>query len=240
MDNKNLNNIIVNEDMNEIIFKENSNYKIKDKKEKKRKIKINSGCTVNIIELNCVFNKTSYYLEDNSTLTINKFTSAKESTEEINIYLDGLNSKVVLNLSAISDENMIFKINVFHNNKNTISKTNVHGVTVSNNKMIIENNGHIPNNSKNSDLSQDNKIITFSESESLIKPNLYIDEEEIEASHGAYIGGFDEESIFYLKSRGISEKDSQNLLLKGFLINEQVFDEDTLEEVTKTIDKYWR
>lgn len=238
MDNKILNNILMNEDMDEIILDKSNSYKFEDNSYKKIIIKENSK--INIIEINNKHTKTDYFVENNSFLTINKFYDLNKVKEEINVYLNGINSSVTINLSTISKENQSFKINIFHNNKNTISKTNIHGVTLLDNKIEIENNGYIPRDSKNSELYQDNKIITIKNNNSVIKPNLFIDEFDSSASHGAFIGKFNDETIFYLKSRGIDEKNSYYLLIKGFLINEFNLDKKSLKEVEKIIDKYWR
>ena len=78
------------------------------------------------------------------------------------------------------------------------------------------------------------------ENNSKIQPNLYIDEYDIEASHGAYIGKFDFDTIFYLESRGLSEKESYNLLIKGFLLGNFYKYESLSEDLIDIINKYWR
>ena len=107
-------------------------------------------------------------------------------------------------------------------------------------KILIINNGHIKNGSQKSILTQDNKIITMSENNSKIEPNLYIDEYDVEASHGAYIGKFDEDTLFYLKSRGLDENQSYNLLIKGFLLGSFYKYESLIEDLMDNINKYWR
>ena len=49
------------------------------------------------------------------------------------------------------------------------------------------------------------------------KPQLEIYADDVKCSHGATIGQLDESSIFYLKSRGLSEIQSRNLLQKAFV-----------------------
>ena len=52
---------------------------------------------------------------------------------------------------------------------------------------------------------------------SIIKPNLFIDEYNVNAKHSAIIGKFNEEEIFYLKTKGLSEKQALDLLINGFI-----------------------
>lgn len=49
------------------------------------------------------------------------------------------------------------------------------------------------------------------------KPNLEIFASDVKASHGATVGQIDPEQLFYLTSRGISEKGAKELLIQGFL-----------------------
>lgn len=49
------------------------------------------------------------------------------------------------------------------------------------------------------------------------KPNLEIFADDVKASHGATVSQVDEESLFYLKSRGIAEPEAKKLLIEGFV-----------------------
>lgn len=49
------------------------------------------------------------------------------------------------------------------------------------------------------------------------KPNLIIENDDVDCSHGATVGGLDDESIFYLKSRGFSADQARSILLTGFI-----------------------
>ena len=49
------------------------------------------------------------------------------------------------------------------------------------------------------------------------KPELEIYADDVKCSHGSTSGSIDENSIYYLMTRGISEIDAKKLLIKGFL-----------------------
>ncbi len=49
------------------------------------------------------------------------------------------------------------------------------------------------------------------------KPNLEIFADDVKASHGATFGHLNEEQLFYLKARGLSEKSAKEILIKGFI-----------------------
>jgi Fe-S cluster assembly protein SufD len=48
------------------------------------------------------------------------------------------------------------------------------------------------------------------------KPQLEIFADDVKCTHGATIGQLDEEPMFYLRSRGISEQEARRLLLNAF------------------------
>ncbi|MBS1917958.1 MAG: Fe-S cluster assembly protein SufD [Bacteroidetes bacterium] len=64
---------------------------------------------------------------------------------------------------------------------------------------------------------QSNKNILLSDSATVnTKPQLEIFADDVKCSHGCTIGRLDEEGLFYLQSRGISEKTAMALLLHAF------------------------
>jgi Fe-S cluster assembly protein SufD len=56
-----------------------------------------------------------------------------------------------------------------------------------------------------------------------------IDEDDVKAGHAASVGRINEESIYYLMSRGITRKEAERLIILGFL--EPVVAEIPLAEV---------
>ncbi len=64
---------------------------------------------------------------------------------------------------------------------------------------------------------QSNKNLMLSEKASVdTKPQLEIWADDVKCSHGATIGRLDEEPLFYLRARGIPEKQARALLLTAF------------------------
>ncbi|MGA0105549.1 MAG: SufD family Fe-S cluster assembly protein, partial [Pelagibacteraceae bacterium] len=60
-------------------------------------------------------------------------------------------------------------------------------------------------------------LILNDKSEFNAKPELEIYADDVKCSHGSTSGSIDENSIYYLMTRGISEIDAKKLLIKGFL-----------------------
>jgi Fe-S cluster assembly protein SufD len=49
------------------------------------------------------------------------------------------------------------------------------------------------------------------------KPELEIYADDVKCSHGSTTGQLDEEAVFYLRSRGLSDKAARNLLVSAFV-----------------------
>lgn len=67
---------------------------------------------------------------------------------------------------------------------------------------------------------QSNKNILLSDNATVnTKPQLEIYADDVKCSHGCTVGQLDEEALFYLRSRGISEKAAKSLLVHAFAID---------------------
>jgi Fe-S cluster assembly protein SufD len=129
-----------------------------------------------------------------------------------------------------------FSIRVNHNKSNTHSEIFNHGVNVFCNKLMYYVDGVVPKNSSKCICNQDNQIINMDNGKSTILPILLIDNFDVDSNHGAYIGKFRDEEMFYLMSRGISKEDSYRLLLNGFLINSDSIDMNKIDLFVKELE----
>ncbi len=234
-----MNKIVLEEiKSNCVEFKDNGRYLIEEYKNKKFIVKKGKNIIIDIFNENDIDSNYIFDIEENSSVVLNIFDASKNINRDVSININGENSNIILSISAISLNENNYNINVYHNNKNTSSKTNIHALALDNNKIFIKNNGYIKKGSQKSKLNQDNKIIIMNDNNSKIEPNLFIDEYDVEASHGAYIGKFDEEELFYLNSRGLNDKESYNILINGFLIGEFNIEENIMEKLKDIIYKY--
>ena len=65
----------------------------------------------------------------------------------------------------------------------------------------------------------------------------YVDNDDIEASHSAYIGTFDPEVLFYMMSRGLTKKECDDLLIKAFLLHNMELDDKERDIYCSIIEK---
>lgn len=114
-----------------------------------------------------------------------------------------LNTKLLINKMRIK-ANIFLKAVLFdksslnHNGLIKISKTGKFAKAYLESKAIL--------------LSDDSKVIS--------RPDLEIENNEVQASHGSSIGNLNEEEIYYLNTRKISETDAKKLLIKSFFDNQ--------------------
>lgn len=132
---------------------------------------------------------------------------------------------------------LVFNTNVFHRAPNTLSRTTLRGVfqeyaSFKNDGMVRINKG-----AKNADGYFASKILLFDDAKGRSVPSLEIDENELKAGHASTVGRPDEEQMFYLRSRGLSEKEAEQLIISGFFqpaINLLPLDQQ--EDVRKKIE----
>jgi hypothetical protein len=60
-------------------------------------------------------------------------------------------------------------------------------------------------------------------------PKLEVFADDVKCSHGATVGEVNEEQLFYLMSRGLTENESRFLIIEGFL--KEILDFVTVEEI---------
>ena len=99
------------------------------------------------------------------------------------------------------------------------------GVGVFNGKVIVHENAQ-----KIEAFQQNNNILLDDESTIYSKPELEIYADDVKCSHGSTTGQFDQESIFYLRARGISLKKAKELMILGF-INEVIQKSDSSDYI---------
>ena len=63
---------------------------------------------------------------------------------------------------------------------------------------------------------KNNNILLSPSARMNTKPHLEIYADDVKCSHGATIGRLDSEAMFYLRSRGIGEKEARQLLMYAF------------------------
>lgn len=161
--------------------------------------------------------KRVFHLEENSHLVVYHYNI--DNNIEIEIHLDGKGAEVEYHFSTINYKSHSLIMQIYHNNKKTVSNVFNHGVNINDNKLSFQVVGNVLSKSSGCTCNQENQIINLENGKSTILPNLLIDNYDVSSSHSAYIGKFRDDILFYLMSRGLDRQKSNELLIKGLLLN---------------------
>ena len=147
---------------------------------------------------------------------------------EINCNLSGEYSSAFINgiFSLINSQQHEIRSTVNHLVENTKSFQLIKSVLGKNSKAAYQGRIHVDSKAQKTDGYQLSKAILLDEtSEFNAKPELEIYADDVKCSHGSASGSLNEDSIFYLMSRGLSYKQSKELLINGFML-------DVVEKIT--------
>lgn len=138
---------------------------------------------------------------------------------------------------ASHTQEVVIDTHVEHKARETEGYIEHYGVAAGESFLAFEGTGKIHKGMKKSIAHQSNNGVVLGETARLdANPLLLIDEYDVEASHGAAIGRIDEEQLYYLMSRGLSEADAQRLIIHGFLAPlKTMMQNDTLREHIETL-----
>ena len=88
-------------------------------------------------------------------------------------------------------------------------------------------------------IQKNNNILLGDKSKVNSNPQLEIFADDVACAHGSTIGQMDDQAMFYMRSRGISEHTAQKLLLSAFVsdVVDSVADEKLKNIITDGIDE---
>ena len=142
------------------------------------------------------------------------------SKNEINCNLNGVYASAFVNgvFSLNNDKHHEIRSIINHLTENTKSYQLIKSVLEQSSKAVYQGKIFVNSDAQKTDGYQLSKAILLNkESEFNAKPELEIYADDVKCSHGATSGSVDEDSIYYLMTRGLSRKESVKLLIDGFL-----------------------
>ena len=108
-----------------------------------------------------------------------------------------------------------------------------HGVAAEKGRGVFQGSIYVHPEAQRTDGHQLNRAVLLGPGAEIdAKPQLEIYADDVKCSHGCTAGQLDEQALFYLRSRGISEQEAKALLLNGFLAEamEEIADERVRED----------
>ncbi len=147
---------------------------------------------------------------------------------EINCNLNGEYSSAFVNgiFSINNNKHHEVRTTINHLTENTKSYQLIKSVLEDSSRAVYQGKIFVNSNAQKTDGYQLSKAILLNkDSEFNAKPELEIYADDVKCSHGSASGSLNEDSIFYLMSRGLNYQQSRELLINGFLL-------DVVEKIT--------
>jgi len=147
---------------------------------------------------------------------------------EINCNLNGKYSSAFVNgiFSLMNNQQHEIRTSINHLMENTKSYQLIKSVLGNDSRSSYQGKIFVNSIAQKTDGYQLSKAILLDESSEFnAKPELEIYADDVKCSHGSASGSLDDNSIFYLMSRGLDYQQSKKLLINGFML-------DVIEKIT--------
>jgi Fe-S cluster assembly protein SufD len=215
---------IFNNAITEITVAKNTvveHYKIQDENE--------AGYLINTLQIN---------QQDNSVFTTNTITlSGSLVRNNLTIVLDGEHIESHLNGLYLTRDHQLVDNHtlVDHRKPNCNSNELYKGIIDEKSTATFNGKIFVRKDAQKTNAFQSNKNILLSDDGSInTKPQLEIYADDVKCSHGTSTGKLDEDKIFYLRARGISEFSAKKLLMHAFA--SEVIDTIKIDELRNYVE----
>jgi Fe-S cluster assembly protein SufD len=174
-----------------------------------------------------------------SNVNVHSFAlGAKLSRNNIRTKLAGEGLECILNgLYLTKDEQLAdHHMIVEHAQPHCASHEYFNGILDDKSKGVFHGRILVQQIAQKTDAKQTNKNLLLSDDASAdTKPQLEIYADDVKCTHGATIGQLNRESVFYLRSRGMSEQTARNMLIHAFA--GEIIERIKCEPAREVIDK---
>jgi Fe-S cluster assembly protein SufD len=138
---------------------------------------------------------------------------------EVTVVLDGEGVECTLNGLYLADDRRVVDnhTTIDHAKPHCGSREIYKGILSDAARAVFNGKIIVRPDAQKTDARQTNKALLLSE-DALIntKPQLEIFANDVKCTHGAAVGQLDEEAIFYLRSRGLSDAEARHFLIRAF------------------------
>ena len=183
---------------------------------------------------------------NNHLLSYNYFTLKKDSVLKI----DALNKESIFNKEFIEvdleetgcdvnisilnlgkkNDHLDNNILINHNAESCTSFQHVRNILDNDSSAVFNGKVIVSEGAQKTDSNQSNKNLLLSDtSNAYSNPQLEIYADDVSCGHGSTTGALNEDSIFYLRARGIKKSDAIKILIKAFA--KEVIDEFSLSSI---------
>lgn len=124
--------------------------------------------------------------------------------------------------------------------RHTVGHIFQRGVILNSSSLIFNGMGRIIKGAKGSDAQQESRVLMLSKrARGEANPLLLIDESDVTAGHAASVGQVDDQQLYYLMSRGLTEQVARRLVVRGFVgeILAKIHDQKVENQVVAAIER---
>lgn len=158
---------------------------------------------------------------------------------ELDIHLQGPHSAAHLHVLSLPAAGAFdLPVKVHHEAPQAISRLTLRAIGLANTRSSV--NGHIKvyEGATKTDSEQHMASLLLSpKAEINAKPDLEIYNDDVKCAHGSSFGQLDDDALFYLRARGLTEASARSLLTQAFAeqVLAQIGDEALREQLTTTL-----
>ncbi len=171
--------------------------------------------------------------------------SGHPAKHHIRSYLTSEGAYSDIHTASVADNNLDYDIETIHEKPHTTGLMENYGIVVKQVPWTIVCAGRINKYSVGAQSKQTTRILTFVQPE-LIKvlPILYIDEDDVIASHATSLGQPDADELYYMESRGLNRDQAIGLLTIGYLMpiaklpDDKSYQKLIAQEITKKVTSW--
>jgi Fe-S cluster assembly protein SufD len=160
------------------------------------------------------------HLQRHSTVTSHSLTlGARIARNDIIAVLDGEGAECTLQgLYVGSGDRLIDNhTTIDHARAQCPSHEIYKGILTGRARAVFNGKIVVRPDAQKTDAKQTNKALLLTDEAQInTKPQLEIFADDVKCTHGAAIGQLDEDALFYLRARGIADRDARNLLIHAF------------------------
>ncbi len=143
-------------------------------------------------------------------------------SRDIDVTIDLIGEGAEVSLKGLylcsGDERVNFRILMHHRAPGCLSRQLFNGIAGGSSRVTFEGRIIVAPDAQKTEAYQENHNIVLSDqAHAETMPQLEIYADDVKCSHGATVGRLDEEALFYMRTRGVPEKDAKVLQMLSFL-----------------------
>jgi Fe-S cluster assembly protein SufD len=180
-----------------------------------------------------------YKIRANEDKTIFMLLSGKKNQNrniEVDLQGEGSSAKILGVIVGKGEDDIVLNTLQKHSAANTTSDLLVKGVFFDKSKFKYRGLIEIDKDAQNSNaFQQENNLVLSKDVDIDTRPELEIEANEVRCTHAATVGQIDEEQIYYMTTRGLTQTQAKELIIEGFL--GEVISRISDRKIRKSVDE---